>query len=106
MQQVETYGQSTPAYEMVALQINRNTTAEVTTLGAIQANRLAVSRETVEGLQLPESLDSTQQQQLRQLLLKYLHLMQPQGDDEPTPPPSEFDHRIILTEGGSQRVQT
>eukprot|EP00963_Diacronema_lutheri_P008232 scaffold735_cov427-Pavlova_lutheri.AAC.2 len=91
---------------MVALHINRNTTAEVTTLGAIQVNRPTVTREAVEGLQLPESLDAIQQQQLRRLLLKYLHLMQPQGDDEPPPPPSEFDHRIVLTEGGSERAQT
>eukprot|EP00963_Diacronema_lutheri_P010952 scaffold1267_cov414-Pavlova_lutheri.AAC.1 len=106
MQQIETYGHSTPAGEMVALQINRNSTTEVTTLGAIQVNRPTVTREAVEGLQLPESLDAIQQQQLRHLLLKYLHLMQPPGDDEPPPPPSEFDHRIVLTEGGSQRVQT
>eukprot|EP00963_Diacronema_lutheri_P009124 scaffold816_cov386-Pavlova_lutheri.AAC.1 len=106
MQQIETNGHSTPACEMVALQINHYSTAEVTTLGAIQVNRPTVTREAVEGLQLPESLDAIQQQQLRHLLLKYLHLMQPPGDDEPPPPPSEFDHRIVLTEGGSQRVQT
>eukprot|EP00963_Diacronema_lutheri_P010957 scaffold1268_cov387-Pavlova_lutheri.AAC.5 len=106
IQQIETYGHNTPACEMEALQINRNSTAEVTTLGAIQVNRPTVTREVVEGLQLPESLDTIQQQQLRHLLLKYLHLMQPPSDDEPPPPPSEFDHRIVLTEGGSQRVQT
>eukprot|EP00963_Diacronema_lutheri_P008478 scaffold753_cov390-Pavlova_lutheri.AAC.10 len=75
MQQIETYGHNTPACEMVDLQINRNCTAEVTTLGAIQVNRPTVIREAVEGLQLPESLDAIQQQQLRHLLLKYLHLM-------------------------------
>ena len=43
MQQIETYGHSTPACEMVALQIDRNSTAEVTTLGAIQVNRPTVT---------------------------------------------------------------
>eukprot|EP00963_Diacronema_lutheri_P001282 scaffold83_cov390-Pavlova_lutheri.AAC.1 len=106
MQQIETYGHSIRACEMVALQINRNSSVEVRTLGTIQVNRPTVTREAVEGLQLPESLDAIQQQQSRHLLLKYLHLMQPPGDDEPPPPPSEFDHRIVLTEGGSRRVQT
>eukprot|EP00963_Diacronema_lutheri_P002643 scaffold187_cov329-Pavlova_lutheri.AAC.13 len=105
-QQAETPGHSAPACEMVALHINRNSAAETTTLGAIQENPPTVTPEAVEGLQLPKSLDSAQQQQLKHLLLKYLHLMQPLGDDEPPPPPSEFDHRIVLTEGGSQRVQT
>eukprot|EP00963_Diacronema_lutheri_P005849 scaffold465_cov383-Pavlova_lutheri.AAC.2 len=99
-QQAKTPRHSAPACEMVAQHIDRNSAAETTTLGAIQENHPTVTREAVEGLQMPESLGSAHQQQLKHLLLKYLHLMQPPGDDEPPPPPSKFDHRIVLTEGG------
>ena len=91
---------------MVALQVDRNPPVKETTLSAIQENRATITKTTIENLYLPEYLTTVQQKQLKDLLVKYLHLMQPPGDDEPPPTPSEFDHRIVLTEGGAQRVQT
>ena len=89
---------------MVALQIDRPALAVPTTLSTVQESRLAITKATIENLSLPHSLDPTQQKQVRDLLGRYLHLMQPRGDDEPPPAPLELNHRIILIEGGAQRV--
>eukprot|EP00963_Diacronema_lutheri_P002061 scaffold134_cov409-Pavlova_lutheri.AAC.1 len=101
-----TQASSATTCPMVALQINCHASAEPTTLSAIQESRPTITRTTIESLQLPETLDPAQQKQLKDLLGRYMHLMQPPGDNEPPPAPSEFDHRIVLTEGGTQRVQT
>eukprot|EP00963_Diacronema_lutheri_P008504 scaffold758_cov387-Pavlova_lutheri.AAC.1 len=101
-----TQASSATTCPMVALQINRHASAEPTTLSAIQESRPTITRTTIESLELPETLDPAQQKQLKDLLGRYMHLMQPPGDNEPPPAPSEFDHRIVLTEGGTQRVQT
>eukprot|EP00963_Diacronema_lutheri_P004582 scaffold347_cov420-Pavlova_lutheri.AAC.4 len=74
-----TQASSATTCPMVALQINCHASAEPTTLSAIQESRPTITRTTIESLQLPETLDPAQQKQLKDLLGRYMHLMQPPG---------------------------